>query len=278
MTSEIPAQIPSDDDYVLVNLIFQNKLFKSREITANSLVITCLDLISRERINIDFNENIDSIKINKNHLIKTKSHLENELELMENIQFAVNSKQMKKLMPKDQIVLNMFKDINKSHTFDLKSMYEKLLKKEVAIKFSKYFQDYVKSVERENKLSEEGYKDIIEDGIFTFKGNELSQEWKDFKSQLKSKETYSNISEESKDILDKYLIYGRCFEIEKSVLKNVENSNLEYESNLYGFLKYNGADLLKLIFDKGLSNSKIEKKGDGSIPAGNSKYFVPGFG
>lgn len=276
----IIPDIPSDDDYALINLLFQSKLLKSREINTNSLTISCLDLIKRERIYVNVNEDIESVKINKNPIFKTKNQLEKELEIMEKIQFKINSKQMKKLNQKDQIILNMFKDINKTHEFNLKSMYEKILKKEVAIKFTEYFNDYVKSMERENKYSQENYKDIVNDGDYTLEGNKLSKEWKDFKSQIKSNEAFSSINDESnkRDILDKYLIYGRCFEIEKNVLKNIESNYPNYRSELFDFLKYDGADLLKIIFDKGISNGKIERRGDGSVPVGNSKYFVPGFG
>lgn len=273
--TNIEEIIPSNDVYPLVNLLFQSKLFKSKEINTNSLAISCLDLIDKNRIKITFNEEIESIKISKNPLLKTKGQLEKELELMKNIKFTINSKEMKKLDKRDQIILKMFKDINKNHEFDLKSMYDKILKQDIAIKFAKYFKDYSKSLERETKYSLENYKDLIKDGEFTFKGNEISNEWKEFKSSLKSdKSLYSQDAE----IIDKYLIYGRCLEIEKDVLKNIEKANPDYDSELYRFLRHNGADLLKLIFDKALANSKIERKGDGSVPVGNSKYFVPGFG
>ena len=278
--TNINPDIPSDEDYALINLLFQSKILKSREINTNSLTISCLDLIERERINVNINEDIGPIKINKNPIFKTKSQFEKELEIMENILFKINSKQMKKLNQRDQIILNMFKDINKTHEFNLKSMHEKILKKEVAIKFTEYFNDYVKSMERENKYSQENYKDIVNNGDYTLEGNKLSKEWKEFKNQIKSNKAYYSLNEESdkQDILDKYLIYGRCFEIEKSVLKNIENNHPDYRSELFDFLKYDGADLLKIIFDKGISNGKIERKGDGSVPVGNSKYFVPGFG
>lgn len=278
MNSNAQSAIPNDDDYALVNLIFQKKQLKPEAINTNSLTISSLHLISKERIKIDLNEEISSLKLNNNHLFKSKGRLEKELEIMSNIRFTINSKNMKKLNQKDQIILNMFKDINKSHEFDLKSMYEKMLNKEVAIRFSKHFNDYEKSVRRENKFSDDGYKDIIEKGLFTLKGNQSYKEWKDFKKQLKSKDTYSKIDDESKGILDKYLIYGRCFEIEENMLKNIKSTNPDYDTDLFNFLSIGGADLLKIIFDKGIQNSKIERKGDGSVPIGNSKYFVPGFG
>lgn len=278
MDSNPQLAIPNDDDYVLVNLIFQKKQLKPDAINTNSLAISSLNLISEGRIKIGLNENINSVKLSKNHLFKTKGQLEKELELMENIRFTINSKNMKKLNQKDQTILKMFKDINKTHEFDLKSMYEKMLNKEVAIRFSKHFNDYVKSIRMENKFRDEAYKDIIQDGRFSLKGNQIDKDWKDFKKQLKSKDTYSKMDNESMKILDKYLIYGRCFEIEDNVLKNIKSTNPDYDSDLFNFLILGGSDLLKLIFDKGMQNSKIERKGDGSVPVGNSKYFVPGFG
>ena len=274
--SNIEEIVPSNETYSLVNLLFQNKLFKSKEINSNSLTISCLNLIDVERINLTFDDEIDSIHLSKNPILK-KGQMEKELEIMKNIQLRINSKEMKKLNQRDQTILKMFKDINKSHEFDLKSMYEKISKKEVSINFAKYFNDYAKSIERENKYSEDNYKNIIKDGEFTLKGNELNKEWKEFKNNLKSNKSFYNIDNEE-EVFDKYLIYGRCFEMEKDVMKNIEKANPQYDSSLYTFLKYDGADLLKMIFDKGLSNSKIERKGDGSVPAGNSKYFVPGFG
>ena len=274
MTSNNQATIPNDEDYVLVNLIYQKKKLKPEAINTNSLTITTLDLISRERIKINLNENISSLNPNKKSLFKTRN-LNKELETMGNISFTINSKNMKKLNQKDQIVLNMFKDINKSHEFNLKSMYEKMSNKDVAIKFSKHFNDYAKSVKRENKFSDTDYKDIIQDGLFTLKGNQIDKEWKDFKKQLKSKDIY-RIEDGSMDIFDKYIIYGRCFEIEDKVLKNIKSINQDYESDLFNFSSIDGGNLLKLIFNKGIENSKIELKGDGSVPLGNSKYFVPG--
>lgn len=269
---------PSDDDFEIVNLVFQSKLLKSRGINTNSLSITCLDLISRGRIQVNIDD-IESIKVNKNSIFKTKN-IEKELEIMEKIQFTINSKQMKKLNQKNQNVLNMFKDINKSHEFNLKSMYEKVLNKDIAIKFTKQYNNYLKSVQRESKYSKDNYKNIIENGTYTLYGNNLNNEWKEFKNQLKSKQQYALINEESEkpeEILDKWIIYGKCFDIEKNVLKNIESNCPDYQSDLYNFLKIDGANLLKTIFDKALSNGKIELKGDGSVPAGNSKHFVPGF-
>ncbi len=274
--SNIEGIVPSNETYSLVNLLFQNKLFKSKEINSNSLTISCLNLIDVERINLTFDDEIDSINLSKNPILK-KGQMEKELEIMKNIQFKINSKEMKKLNQRDQTILKMFKDINKNHEFDLRSMYEKISKKEVSINFAKYFNDYAKSIERENKYSEDNYKDIIKDGEFTLKGNELNKEWKEFKNNLKSNKSFYKVDNEE-EIFDKYLIYGRCFEMEKDVMKNIEKAKPQYDSSLYTFLKYDGPDLLKMIFDKGLSNSKIERKGDGSVPAGNSKYFVPGFG
>lgn len=278
MNAETQKTNPNNDDYVLVNLIFQKNMMKPEAINTNSLTISSLDLIFRKRIKIILTGDTDSEKLKKNPLFKTKSHLKKELELMGKIQFTINSKNMKKLNQRDQIILNMFKDINKTHEFNLRSMHEKLLNKEVAIKFHKHFNDYAKSIKRENKFSDGNYKDIIEGGLFTKKGNQISKGWKDFKKQLKSKEAYSKMDDESEDILDKYLIYGRCFEIEDNVLKNIRNANPNYDSDLFKFLSIGGGDLLKLIFDKAIQNSKIEMKGDGSVPVGNSKYFVPGFG
>ena len=273
--SKSAIKVPSDETYPIVNLLFQNKLLKSNELNTNSLTLSCLDLIDIGRINIEFNDEIESINIKKNPIFKGKGQMEKELKIMENIKFTINSKSMKKLSKRDQIILNMFKDINKNYEFDLKSMYEKMFKKEIAINFAKYFNDYVKSTQRESKYSEESYKDIIENGLFTFKGNELSNEWKEFKNDLKSNESFYN--KENENLFDKYLIYGRTFEIEENVIKNIKKAEPDYDSDLFKFLNYNGAELLKLIFDKGLSNSKIERKGDGSVPLGNSKYFVPGF-
>ena len=274
--SNIEEIVPDNETYSLVNLLFQNKLFKSKEINSNSLTISCLNLIDVGRINLTFNDEIESIQLSKNPILK-KGQIKKELEIMKNIQLRINSKEMKKLNQRDQTILKMFKDINKNHEFDLKSMYEKISKKEVSINFAKYFNDYAKAIERENKYTPDNYKDIIKDGEFTLKGNELNKEWKEFKNDLKSNKSFYKIDNEM-EIFDKYLIYGRCFEMERDVMKNIEKANPQYDSSLYTFLKYDGADLLKMIFDKGLSNSKIERKGDGSVPVGNSKYFVPGFG
>ncbi len=274
--SKIEDIIPDDEIFPIINLVYQSKILKSKELNTNSMVISCLDLISRERINIRFSEEIQSIKAGKKPLLNT-GH-KRELEIMEKIEFTINSKQMKKLYQRDQTVLKMFKDINKNHVFDLKSMYEKISKKEVAINFAKYFNNYVKSVQRETKFNEKEYGNIIKDGTFTFEGNELHKEWNEFKHAIKSDKSYYTDVENESEFFDKYLIYGKCFEIEKDVLKNIQKTNPDYDSKLYKFLSYNGDELLKLNFDKGLSNSKIERKGDGSIPAGNSKYFVPGFG
>ena len=61
--NSIDEIIPNDEDYPIINLLFQNKLLKSREINTNTLIITCLDLISRERINIRTNDEIETIRI-----------------------------------------------------------------------------------------------------------------------------------------------------------------------------------------------------------------------
>ena len=266
--------LPNDEDYPIINLLFQNKLLKSREISTNSLIISCLDLISRERINIRTDDEIETIKNSKGPILKT--NIKKELELMENIEFTINSKQMKKLNQRDQIVLKMFKDINKDYHFDLKSMYERMSKQEIAIKFAKYFDDYSKSLKRETKYDENNYKDILTNGTFTMRGNGLKKEWKEFNNHLKSDKSLYSL--ENVENFDKYMIYGRCFDIERDIIKNINNSGLDYESQLINFLTCNGADLLKIIFEKGISNSKVERKGDGSVPMGNSKYFVPGFG
>ena len=271
--SDIQEIIPSDETYPIVNLLFQKKLFKSKEISTDSLIINCLNLIDIGRIEIDMAEEIKNIKLSNNPILK-KGQSEKEMELMKNIKFKINSKEMKKLNHSEQIILKMFKDINKNHEFDLKSMYERMAKDKVAINFAKYFIDYTKALEHENKYNDKNYKDIIQEGEFTLKGNESNKKWQEFKNNLKSnKEFY-----QKEELFDKYLIYGRCFEIEKSIIKNIEKTNPDFESNLFNFLKHNGNELLKLIFDKGISNSKIEIKGDGSVPIGNSKYFVPGFG
>lgn len=271
--TQINEIIPNDEDYSIINLLFQNKLLKSKEINTNTLTITCLDLISRERINVKINDEIESIKMSKN-ILKSKNN--NDLKLMENMEFTINSKQMKKLNQRDQTVLKMFKDINKDYHFDLKSMFDKISKKEIAIKFAKYFNDYSKSLKRETKYDESNCKDILQDGNFTIEGNLLKKEWKEFSNELKSNRSLYSIDND-KDF-DKYLIYGRCFNMKKDIIKNIDMIDGNYESQLFKFLTYDGDDLLKMIFDKGISNSKVERKGDGSVPVGNSKYFVPGFG
>ena len=85
---------------------------------------------------------------------------------------------MKKLNQTNQIVLKMFKDINKDYLFDLKSMYERMCKKEIAIKFVKCFNDYSKSVKRETRYDGNNYNDILANGNLTIKGNGLNKEWK----------------------------------------------------------------------------------------------------
>ena len=62
-------------------------------------------------------------------------------------------------------------------------------KKEIAIKFAKYFDDYSKSLKRETKYDESNYKDILTNGNFTMKGNGLKKEWKEFHNHLKSDES-----------------------------------------------------------------------------------------
>ena len=275
MNTENEIKIPSDEAYPIINLIFERNIFKASEIDYRSLTITCLDLISKNRIAVNIDEEIKAKKINKHPIIKTKSYLKKELEIMECIEFTINSKHMKELANVEKTVLNMFKNINKSHTFNLKSMYEKMLNKKIAIKFNEAFQEYVKSLKREGKISDNEFKDIVEEGMFTFKGNELSNEWKKFKKTLKSKDFIEGKSDESLDII---LLYGKCFEIDGAIISNIEKSKEDYDSDLYKFLKVNGAELLDLIFNAGIINSKVERKGDGSIPVGNSKYFVPGFG
>ena len=87
--SDIQEIIPSDETYPIVNLLFQKKLFKSKEISTDSLIINCLNLIDIGRIEIDMAEEIKNIKLSNNPILK-KGQSEKEMELMKNIKFKIN--------------------------------------------------------------------------------------------------------------------------------------------------------------------------------------------
>lgn len=249
----------NDDEYTIVSALFFNK----HEITISSLSLTILDLINKNQIKCDINQE-ESWTVGK-------KLSEKDLEVMKNIQLRIASSG--ELKTSESAAINLLKKMNKSKKFNLKEMLKNGRNASVANNFKKDFIKYKNSLENENEYTSKDYKDILANGKLTSKGKELKKGWGNYQKYLKSKKFTEKYPPESTDENASQIIYGACFGIEKDALELREN-----DSSLTDFIDKDGFKFLNIIFSNTLDNVKEKSKGDGIFYGVNDKYTVPGGG
>ena len=175
------------------------------------------------------------------------------------------------LKTSETYAINLLKNMNKNKKFNLKSMAKQSNNSSIANKFEKDLAEYVKAIKNENDYDGKNYRDILNDGKLTSKGNDLKMEWTHFQDYLKSKDLTEKYPPQSVEENSMQIIYGACFDIEKDALKIRENN-----SALTDFIDKDGYKLLNIIFNNALLNVTEKRKGDGIFYGANDKYTIPG--
>lgn len=254
---------PSNDAYPIIAALFTDKHFSKHEINVNSLSITILELIKNNQIKCE-------IPKPQSHKIGKKIN-ENDMEIMKNITFRISRNG--ELKTSQTSAMNLLKTMNKTKKFTLKDMFKKSNNAHIANRFKTDFNEFKKSVEKENNYTSKNYRNFLENGRYTKKGKEIKKEWKNYKNYLKSKELTEKYPPKYGDENLSQLIYGACFNIEKETLAIRENN-----TPLSNFIDIDGYKMLNTIFKNTLSNASEKKKGDGIFYDINDKYTIPGGG
>ena len=69
----------------------------------------------------------------------------------------------------------------------------------IANKFEKDFNYFIKALKKENAYDGENYTDILKGGKLTRKGNEIKNQWKNYRDYLKSKDLTEKYPPESSE-------------------------------------------------------------------------------
>ena len=250
-------EIPSDDSYPMVSILFS----KDNGIDVNALSLTVLDLISRDQIRCDIDLD-DSYEVGK----KLTS---DDMEVMKGITLRIANRG--ELKTSESAAINLLKNLNKGKKFNLKAMAKQTNNHSIANKFEKDFNDFIKALKKENAYDGENYTDILKGGKLTAKGNEIKNQWKNYRDYLKSKDLTEKYPPESAEESSAQILYAACFDVEREALKARENS-----SSLTDFIDKDGYKLLNIIFNNALLNVTEKRKGDGIFYGVNDKYTVPG--
>ena len=249
--------IPSEDSYPMISVLFT----KNNVIGANALSLTILDLINQDQIKCDIDFD-DSYEVGKKLTPK-------DMEIMKKITLRIANKG--ELKTSETYAINLLKNMNKNKKFNLKSMAKQSNNSSIANKFEKDLAEYVKGIKNENDYDGKNYRDILNDGKLTSKGNDLKMEWTHFQDYLKSKDLTEKYPPQSVEENSMQIIYGACFDIEKDALKIRENNTA-----LTDFIDKDGYKLLNIIFNNALLNVTEKRKGDGIFYGANDKYTIPG--
>lgn len=249
--------IPSEDSYPMISILFT----KNNAIGANALSLTILDLINQDQIKCDIDFD-DSYEVGKKLTPK-------DMEIMKKITLRIANKG--ELKTSETYAINLLKNMNKNKKFNLKSMAKQSNNSSIANKFEKDLAEYVKAIKNENDYDGKNYRDILNDGKLTSKGNDLKMEWTHFQDYLKSKDLTEKYPPQSVEENSMQIIYGACFDIEKDALKIRENNTA-----LTDFIDKDGYKLLNIIFNNALLNVTEKRKGDGIFYGANDKYTIPG--
>ena len=249
--------IPSEDSYPMISILFT----KNNAIGANALSLTILDLINQDQIKCDIDFD-DSYEVGKKLTPK-------DMEIMKKITLRIANKG--ELKTSETYAINLLKNMNKNKKFNLKSMAKQSNNSSIANKFEKDLAEYVKAIKNENDYDGKNYRDILNDGKLTSKGNDLKMEWTHFQDYLKSKDLTKKYPPQSVEENSMQIIYGACFDIEKDALKIRENNTA-----LTDFIDKDGYKLLNIIFNNALLNVTEKRKGDGIFYGANDKYTIPG--
>ena len=249
--------IPSEDSYPMISVLFT----KNNVIGANALSLTILDLINQDQIKCDIDFD-DSYEVGKKLTPK-------DMEIMKKITLRIANKG--ELKTSETYAINLLKNMNKNKKFNLKSMAKQSNNSSIANKFEKDLAEYVKGIKNENEYDGINYRDILNDGKLTSKGNDLKMEWTHFQDYLKSKDLTEKYPPQSVEENSMQIIYGACFDIEKDALKIRENNTA-----LTDFIDKDGYKLLNIIFNNALLNVTEKRKGDGIFYGANDKYTIPG--
>ena len=250
-------KIPSEDSYPMISILFT----KNNAIGANALSLTILDLINQDQIKCDIDFD-DSYEVGKKLTPK-------DMEIMKKITLRIANKG--ELKTSETYAINLLKNMNKNKKFNLKSMAKQSNNSSIANKFEKDLAEYVKGIKNENDYDGKNYRDILNDGKLTSKGNDLKMEWTHFQDYLKSKDLTEKYPPQSVEENSMQIIYGACFDIEKDALKIRENNTA-----LTDFIDKDGYKLLNIIFNNALLNVTEKRKGDGIFYGANDKYTIPG--
>lgn len=250
-------KIPSEDSYPMISILFT----KNNAIGANALSLTILDLINQDQIKCDIDFDC-SYEVGKKLTPK-------DMEIMKKITLRIANKG--ELKTSETYAINLLKNMNKNKKFNLKSMAKQSNNSSIANKFEKDLAEYVKAIKNENDYDGKNYRDILNDGKLTSKGNDLKMEWTHFQDYLKSKDLTEKYPPQSVEENSMQIIYGACFDIEKDALKIRENNTA-----LTDFIDKDGYKLLNIIFNNALLNVTEKRKGDGIFYGANDKYTIPG--
>ena len=250
---------PTDDSFLIINTLFENK----NKISVNILSITILDLINQGQIKTE-------IELDGSYSVGKKLTPE-DMEVMKNITLRIANKG--ELKTSETVAIKLLKTMNKNKKFNLKQMAKQSNNSSIANKFEKDFLDFVKAFKNENDFDGENYKDIMQNGKFTDNGKEIKKEWSNFRDYLKSSDLTSKYPPESDEENSSQIIYAACFGIEKDALNLRENNTAITE-----FIDKDGYKLLNIIFNNALSNVTEKRKGDGIFYGINDKYTIPGGG
>ena len=249
--------IPSEDSYPMISILFT----KNNAIGANALSLTILDLINQDQIKCDIDFD-GSYEVGKKLTPK-------DMEIMKKITLRIANKG--ELKTSETYAINLLKNMNKNKKFNLKSMAKQSNNSSIANKFEKDLAEYVKAIKNENDYDGKNYRDILNDGKLTSKGNDVKMEWTQFQDYLKSKDLTEKYPPQSVEENSMQIIYGACFDIEKDALKIRENNTA-----LTDFIDKDGYKLLNIIFNNALLNVTEKRKGDGIFYGANDKYTIPG--
>lgn len=262
---------PTDDSFVIVNALYSNKLSNNGKIEVLGLTVTVLELIKKNYIVVDISKDINFNKLN----INSKKFSKDELDNLLNIKFRLTSKTGKDLKVSEKLVLDLLKSIANSKKFNLKELYQRIIRENVSRTFISNFNKWVNLVMKENNYDEENYSLIKKDGSFTSEGKESAKNWKYFKNYLEN----GDLNDFNPSIdLDNYLIYSACFAVESSFSFNLSQSfDKDLNSHLFDLINCGASKALTIIFNAGFANFKPKDYNSGTFYGGNNKGFVPGF-
>ena len=248
---------PSDDEYVIINSLFENNC----EIGVSALALTVLELIRENQIRCE-------ISLNGPYSVGKKL-TQNDLAAMGNITLRIANKG--ELKSSQTAAINLLKSMNKSKKFTLRHMARQSNNPSIANKFEKDFMEFAKAVKIENGYDSKDYGDILENGKLTKSGKILKNEWKDFQKYLKSRDLSERYPPRSSDENSSQMLYAACFGIERDALRLRKNDTV-----LTDFMDKDGYRLLNIIFANALSHVTQKRDDKGVFYGAYDKYAIPG--